>query len=38
MARREPNHGRAVLERRELVLLIAGGLIFIAGRWLQTRA
>jgi len=24
--------------RRELVLLVAGGLIFLVGRWLQTRA
>lgn len=24
--------------RRELVLLAAGGLIFLLGRWLQTRA
>jgi hypothetical protein len=24
--------------RRELVLLVAGGLIFLVGRWLQTRS
>jgi hypothetical protein len=24
--------------RRELVLLVVGGVIFVLGRWLQTRA
>ena len=24
--------------RRELVLLVVGGLIFLTGRWLQTRS